>query len=840
MKSKSWNKKLIKAVRKTIKSSIRFYKNKIVKDRYAGIKKTPRHSIEHARNNLMQFGFTEKSLEDLNAWVETGSKKMRKKAAWALAFWHADQYKKENAELCLYYLNKALKGEDRIEQLRYAAIIKAECYNLLGDLDAAKKAINDILDLEPHGDLYLGFANLEKTMSSKLDLINEAFKLHNIKEVVSYDESANTYYDALGYKLANKFKTSASKVKPAVTVIVPAYQSEEVIKTALSSLLYQTWDNLEILVVDDGSNDGTVQIVEDHKKTDSRVKLLRTSINSGPYVARNLALSKASGEFVTCHDADDWSHPEKIEKQVLHLMNNPDVLGNTSQQARATDNLQFHRRGNPGFYIQMNMSSFMFRREPVLNNVGFWDSVRFVGDSEYIQRIKKVFGKNSVVNMESGPLSFQRQTSKSLTGDPYFGYQGYKVGARKEYELSYRHYFKNTDKVFVNFPQEKRPFPVPEPMRPNREIKDSTWRHFDIVLASEFRLPGGTNYSNIEELKVHSRLGLKTGLVHMARYDRKPGKDINPQIRNLIDGTKIQMLVYGEKITCDLLIVRHPPVLQDLQRYIPDVKAKDIRVIVNQTPRENYGPKSESAYDISKCAANLKNYFGKVGIWHPIGPLVRNVLQQYHADDLKEIFLSEEDWGNIIDVKEWSRGYYYLSKDKIRIGRHSRDSYVKWPDNASELLAVYPNSDRYEIVVLGGAESPHSLLGGLPENWKVYKFGEMDPKKFLSQLDVFVYYTRSDCVESFGRSILEAMAVGVPTVLPPVYRELFGEAALYGDPCEVQEIVNNLVNNQEEYQRQVEKAWQFVENHFGSIRHADRLSRILNNNFCNKEKDVTT
>src|SRR5699024_8523942 len=129
-----------------------------------------------------------------------------------------------------------------------------------------------------------------------------------------------------------------------------------------------------------------------------------------------------------------------------------------------------------------------------------------------------------------------------------------------------------------NFPQKNRPFAVPEPMLPDRSQEKP--RHFDVIIASEFRLLGGTNMSNIEEIKAHKEHGLKTGLIQMYRYDLNSVNTINPKVREQIDGETVQMLVYGEEVSCDTLIVRHPPILQDWQKYLPKVNAKQVRVIV--------------------------------------------------------------------------------------------------------------------------------------------------------------------------------------------------------------------------------------------------------------------
>src|SRR5690606_3631359 len=93
-----------------------------------------------------------------------------------------------------------------------------------------------------------------------------------------------------------------------VTIIIPAYNAEEQISIAIDSLCRQTWQNLEILVVDDFSTDGTSEAVFGWSQKDNRVKLLRLPENGGTYAARNAALRVARGDLITVHDSDDWSH----------------------------------------------------------------------------------------------------------------------------------------------------------------------------------------------------------------------------------------------------------------------------------------------------------------------------------------------------------------------------------------------------------------------------------------------------------------------------------------------------------------------------------------------------
>ncbi len=805
-------------------------------------KKRAKQRINKLKYMLYEFGFTEKGVAELQQiFEEEQNVFLKQMAAWELALWYANKYNKDDAQRCLTWLSKAMEAERDASMLRKAAVIEAECLHLLGKVDQAKTVLRRVLLKEEHGDLLLGLANLEHSAPKRLEWINRTLQLYGLTEV-SLDISASSLetnhfpnhetagkkiYDCLYCQpqkrddLADTHATGNNAAK--VSVIIPAHNAAEVIETSLQSILNQTWTNLEVLVVDDCSTDKTVGIVESYMRKDSRIQLLKTKTNSGAYVARNLALQKATGDFVTVNDADDWSHPEKIEKQVRHLLDNPSIIANTSQQARATEELHFHRRGKPGAYLFPNLSSLMFRRVPVMERLGYWDSVRFGADGEFKRRLQKVFGEKTVVDLETGPLSFQRQTKRSLTGNKAFGFHGFFMGARKEYFESYTYFHQHADSLKYDFPQSVRPFAVPEPLKPNREVHPSVQRHFDVIIASEFRLLGGTNMSNAEEIKAQKRLGLRTGLIQLARYDFRSEKCINPQIRELIDGDRVQMIVHGEKVSCDVLIVRHPPILQEWQQYMPKVEAKNVRVIVNQPPQRDYGEDGQVLYDIETCKRRLEAYFGDSGIWHPIGPQIRDALIKYHEEELHTVELADEDWVNIIDVDEWRRPKRPARHSKIRIGRHSRPQYVKWPADPDELLQIYPDSNDYEIHVLGGAKAPRQVLGTLPSNWYVYEFGQLDPKDFLATLDVFVYYTHPDWIEAFGRVIFEAMAVGVPVIIPPDYKNLFGEAAIYAEPAEVQDKIRQLMSNDVEYERQVEIAHRYVEEHFGYSKHASRL-----------------
>ena len=432
--------------------------------------------------------------------------------------------------------------------------------------------------------------------------------------------------------------------------------------------------------------------------------------------------------------------------QVSQLIDNPRVIANTSNLVRVQRDLTFYRRSGSGFYTQANMSSLMFRRS-VMDKIGYWDSVRFGGDSEYLARIKSVFGDTSVSHIETPPLSFSLQTDSSLTASPTFGYHGFKMGARLEYEESAKRFHASTDRIYLEFPLRKRPFPIPEPMLPQRKVSRGRRRHFDVILISDFRFPGGTSSSNAEEIKAQKLHGLRTGLVQMNIYELNPYSSKNSKITDLIDGNQVELLVYGEKAYCDLLIIRHPWVLEDWHDNIADIKASNLRVIVNQPPLRSYSAKCDRVYNIHRCAQHLEKHFGERGLWHPIGPLIREALEAHHADECSAITLSDIDWVNIIDVDEWIRPARPPRGPQIRIGRHARDDRLKWPSTKQELLLVYPEFNKYNVRIMGGAVGAAHLLGRVPESWTVLQFNEVHPRQYLAELDVFVYFTNEEWVE---------------------------------------------------------------------------------------------
>lgn len=113
--------------------------------------------------------------------------------------------------------------------------------------------------------------------------------------------------------------------KDLVSIIMSNYNTPEVfLKASIESILCQTYENFEFIIIDDCSTDGSLRIIESY--SDKRIKIIRNDINMGITKSLNRGLKCAKGEFVARMDADDVSYPQRFEKQVEFLRANPNCI----------------------------------------------------------------------------------------------------------------------------------------------------------------------------------------------------------------------------------------------------------------------------------------------------------------------------------------------------------------------------------------------------------------------------------------------------------------------------------------------------------------------------------
>ena len=209
---------------------------------------------------------------------------------------------------------------------------------------------------------------------------------------------------------------------PLVTVIVPAFNAEDTIELAVASLLRQTWQNLQIIVVDDASTDGTLQKARDLAKCDPRVEVLCNPVNVGAYVCRNLGVIHTRGQWLTVHDADDWAFPDRIEQQVRELTA-ANALACTGGMLRIDEQGHITRpitaaHTEEDGYLRLCFVSLMVQTAYFREELGAWDSVRVGGDAEMIERLKALCTPKKYLRR---PLMLCLDHKAGLTNNKVFG-----------------------------------------------------------------------------------------------------------------------------------------------------------------------------------------------------------------------------------------------------------------------------------------------------------------------------------------------------------------------------------------------------------------------------------
>ena len=117
-----------------------------------------------------------------------------------------------------------------------------------------------------------------------------------------------------------------------ISIITPSYNSKYFVGDTIRSVLSQGYKNWEMIIVDDCSTDGSVEVIKKIIKNESRIKLIRLKKNTGSAMSRNAALEVANGRFIAFLDSDDIWYPNKLEKQVEFMLKRKAPISFTSYE----------------------------------------------------------------------------------------------------------------------------------------------------------------------------------------------------------------------------------------------------------------------------------------------------------------------------------------------------------------------------------------------------------------------------------------------------------------------------------------------------------------------------
>ncbi|RUO71742.1 glycosyltransferase [Idiomarina ramblicola] len=850
------------------------------------------HSIwfsEGARKEL--WSLKEQEAEDILAQAD------EEVARWELArFYAANNDWKQVVELL-----GPLENPDGLELLKalvphqgpFQALLQA--LTRTSQLERAKQFVAadhwPAFDALSQNDHYLAQAMVSEP-PDRLERVNQIYKRAGLAELTR--TSATPFFDSLISSGVLCMPKPWQK-RPKVSVIVPCFNCEETLTNAVNSLMAQSWRRLQIILVNDASTDNTADVMAKLARQDKRITLVHLEQNEGAYGARNAGLDVSKGDLITTHDADDWSHPDKIASQVYDLLKHPSVMANRSAWVRADNDFNFSRWRPEACWVYPNVSSLMYRRQ-VFKCLGYWDTVTADGDTEFYYRLLAEYGANAVRDVLSAvPLAFGRVAEQSLTQSAATHISSMLGGARRQYQEEAGSWHSNATSLYLSRYPKKRPFLAPlslcrgtsEAVLDNQKMRlqESTLFDADYYLQ---RYPD-LRAANVDPALHYLRFGAGEGRDPSDRFTssgyrfahRLPESD-NPLIHHLThlettnEGESPLELMTGEACYDSrplLMIVAHSTsgasfgaekslldVLSMLREsfrlwvvlpsamnpgYVEAVKERsDIQSFLPlrwwQSGRQNdqgimHLLERWMSYVSLVYVNTLTQHEPLLAAQYCNVPSVVHVRElpehddalcdtlQAGAEQVREHLLNHADYliANSISVANWIRepdrtsvvpnvivpelyrnAVQTISKRPLRVGMLSSNLAKKGVKDFYQLAEALYNSSQFEWHLFGPVTDALEEAKKEHPKASVTLHGYVDePVKALKQLDVVV--NLSHFQESFGRSVLEALAAGKVVVaydwgaISDLLADGSGVLVPYRDVAQISSKLQQLANSKE-------------------------------------------
>ena len=556
----------------------------------ANLRRFSREGTRKVRNlqqleTMLWGGYPNEAQDELQSVLASAdsSAKDKELAAWMLARWHFYQ---ADAQKSLEYLQN-IPPIIRSGKIDYV-LLETQCLRRTGRSREAKALLEQALGNWPSDpSLYFSMANTfmdneseasAETDDKRLELINRVYLGIGLSPLEKLNPSAPL--DFFNFRAVPVQGSDATtQDQPKISVIIPVYNGAETIRITLRSLLEQSWSNLQIIVVDDASDDATCEIVREIAATDPRVELTENPTNSGAYVARNAGLEKADGYFITVHDADDWSHPQKLELQARELVRLGEGYATVTSWGRMSSNLEALGNWRPAASLfSLNHSSLMMFRKDMMK-IGPWDPVRIGANTELIERFREMFGANALKKVFSYcPLSLSLVREDALTRNKATHIRTLYYGIRLDYRKAYKRWHKRTQesgKDDLTLAADKRKFPAPTTMLPNRDLEIA----YDFVFVSDFSKGAPLIDTAADQIAFALDHDKKVALFHWPDFEGDIESDLDSRICDYLDDMKVDQISAFMSAKADRVVLCDPLLAARKLEGIPEFGANHVLVL---------------------------------------------------------------------------------------------------------------------------------------------------------------------------------------------------------------------------------------------------------------------
>lgn len=221
----------------------------------------------------------------------------------------------------------------------------------------------------------------------------------------------------------------SDKKNPLISVILPVFNAERYVSQAIESILNQSFSDFELLIADDGSKDKSKKIIDGYAAKDTRIIISHNNTNQGKVKTVNRLFGMCRGEYLTIHDADDYSQNERFKKQILFLKNNPEYgICGTSFCSSLKDGPFTRTHIMPTNYSEIKLNYLyesqvhgptMMIRLNIIDDVGgLYRNADLFRNYEDVDFTSRVIEKYHVTNLNE-PLYFYRNLPHSLSKSGY-------------------------------------------------------------------------------------------------------------------------------------------------------------------------------------------------------------------------------------------------------------------------------------------------------------------------------------------------------------------------------------------------------------------------------------
>ena len=542
---------------------------------------------------------------------------------------------------------------------------------------------------------------------------------------------------------------------PLISVVMTTYRPElRPLETSVRSILAQSWRNLELILVDDGSGPEFTDVLDAVAQMDERISVHRLAVNGGTYVARNAGLAAAHGRLVTGQDDDDWSHPERLALQAGPLLEDPSVRLSRSYAMTVDDRLIYQRAGiRPQ---RPNQSSLMFYREDAVALAGYLRA-RKGADSEIQARLERWTGTQTLDVRQV--LSLVRIRPGSLSRSDFRA--GWHHPSRTAFRQDYLDWIERCDPLDLAASGSSARLPF---AAPNRFLgpEDRTPAP-QVVFGADFREDGADARLMSQWIRALVARGTRVGLLQLPRIASLRHRDVpfSDRFGTLLRSRYVTRVYHDDELTAPLVLA-DPSSLALLDPDLFTVRATELTIVADSAP----GPETAAGgYDVAHVSEVVRAAFGAEPSWFATSTGLRTLLRA--ADPQTHVL---DETMNPVALERWAPDRSYRRADRPVIGilamHDPEPRFVR-----RELRARIEPSDGEADVRLWGPRHLRSELARrqVPPRWTVMDPRDVDLWTFLNSIDVLVEPSSYEPGSAPTRATVEALASGLPVIASPAW-----------------------------------------------------------------------